>query len=193
MCHCAPAPSEIIANVGPPPDVANANVANAGGAKPRLASATVVPVAFQEPIPKPDNMPSPSDERVSGGVLSLDWLQAEIEARNPSLEAMLAAAQAAAQLYPQRVALDDPMLMGMIAPESVGADETETGYALQLNQKIPWHGKRPLRGAIAAADADAAFQDAEDTRLQVRLAADRAYFDYFLVARLQEINAANSR
>src|SRR5262245_29668061 len=83
--------------------------------------------------------------------------------------------------------------MGMIAPGSVGADVTETAYAFQLNQKVPWFGKRPLRGEVASADADAAFEDAENIRLQVRLTADLAFFDYFLVNKLQEINATNTR
>src|SRR5438093_739421 len=83
-----------------------------------------------------------------------------------------------------RIALDDPMLMGMIAPQSVGANTTETAYALQLNQKLPWFGKRRLRGDIAAADADAALSDVEDTRLQVRLTADLAFYEYFLATRL---------
>jgi outer membrane protein TolC len=127
------------------------------------------------------------------GVLSRHWLQAEVEARNPTLEAMAAAWQAAAQVYPQRVALDDPVLMGMIAPQSVASSTTETAYAFQLNQKLPWRGKRSLRGAVAAADADAAYQDVEDSRLQVRLAADLAFFEYFLVTRLLELNGANVR
>jgi outer membrane protein TolC len=81
----------------------------------------------------------------------------------------------------------------MIAPQSVASNTTETAYAFQLNQKMPWHGKRSLRGAVAAADADAAYQDAEDSRLQVRLAADLAFFEYFLVTRLLELNGENSR
>jgi outer membrane protein, heavy metal efflux system len=123
--------------------------------------------------------------------MSREWLAAEVEARNPSLEAMIAAWQAAAQRYPQQVALDDPMLMGMIAPGSVGASTTETAYALQLNQKLPWGGKRQLRGEVADAAADAAYQDAEDTRLAVRLVADLAFYEYFLSARLLDINREN--
>ena len=136
-------------------------------------------------------MPGAAQHEIVGEVLSREWLAAEVEARNPSLEAMLAAWQAAAQRYPQRVALDDPMLMGMIAPESAGSDITETAYALQLNQKLPWYGKRRLRGASADAEADAAYQDTEDSRLQVRLAADMAFFDYFLAARLDLLNREN--
>jgi outer membrane protein TolC len=166
----------------------------------RKASATTkgpqptVTVDFQEPLPTPPGAQvSNYPQEIATDVLSREWLQAEVEARNPSLEAMISAWQAAAQLYPQRVALDDPMLMGMIAPQSAGSAVTETAYALQLNQKLPWFGKRRLRGAAADADADAAYQDAEDSRLQVRLMADLAFFEYVLAARLIEINRENVR
>lgn len=153
----------------------------------------VATVDFQDSLAPPDGQFLTSGVEVVGDVLSREWLQAEVEARNPSLEAMIAGWQAAAQLYPQRIALDDPMLMGMIAPQSAGSAVTETGYAFQLNQKLPWFGKRSLRGASAAADADAAFQDAEDSRLKVRLAADLAYFEYFLAARFLELNGKYTR
>jgi len=106
---------------------------------------------------------------------------------------MIAAWQAAAERYPQRVAFDDPMFMAKLAPQSAASNLTETAYALQLNQKLPWFGKRQLRGAAADADADAALDDAQDTRLQVRLAADLAFYDYFLAHRLLEINQENVR
>jgi len=144
------------------------------------AGPTVRPVEFQETLPQ-----------ITGDVLSREWLAAEVEARNPSLEAMIAAWQAAAQRFPQQVALDDPMLMGMIAPGSVGASTTETAYALQLNQKLPWRGKRQLRGEVADTAADAAFEDAEDARLAVRLVADLAFYEYFLATRLLDINRQN--
>jgi outer membrane protein TolC len=83
------------------------------------------------------------------------------------------------------------MFMAMIAPESAGSDITETAYALQLNQKFPWHGKRRLRGVSADAEADAAYQDTEDSRLQVRLTADMAFFDYYLATRLDLLNREN--
>src|SRR6185436_10789985 len=73
------------------------------------------------------------------------------------------------------------------------SSQTETAYALQLNQKLPWFGKRQLRGAAAAADADAAYHDSEDSRLQVRLAADIAFFEYFQAARLRELNQQNTQ
>lgn len=158
-----------------------------------IQSRDIQPVAYQEPIPAPSAVGQIPHDQIEfpDGVLTREWLQTEIEARNPSLEAMISAWQAATQLYPQRVALDDPMLMGMIAPQSAASNTTETAYAFQLNQKLPWHGKRALRGQQAAASADAAFQDAEDARLQIRLAADLAFYDYFLAGKLLALNEQN--
>lgn len=165
------------------------------GAPPQgvvLASA----IEFQEALPLPSHADADQHPRavpqITVDMLSREWLEAEVVSRNPSLEAMVAAAQAADQLYPQKIALDDPMLMGMIAPQSAASNLTETAYAFQLNQKLPWLGKRRLRGAAAAADADAAAQDAEDTRLRVRLTADMAFFEYFLAAQLIELNRENT-
>jgi outer membrane protein TolC len=157
----------------------------------------VVAIELQEPLPLPTRPPgddrSSAQHEIIGDVLSREWLVAEVEARNPSLAAMVAAWQAAAQRYPQAVALDDPMFMGLIAPASIGSEDVTTGYMLDLQQKLPWFGKRRLRGTAAAAEADAAFQDSADTRLTVRLAAEMAFLEYFLAARLVRLNRENTR
>lgn len=164
---------------------------SASGNQRTAPDSTVTRVSFEEPLPPPVVSAAPVDSAILGDVLTREWLAAEVEARNPSLEAMFSAWQAAAQLYPQRIALEDPILMGMIAPQSAASELTETAYALQLNQKLPWLGKRRLRGAAAAAEADAAFQEAQDTRLQIRLAADQAFFDYYLARQLVDLNRDN--
>jgi outer membrane protein, heavy metal efflux system len=195
----SPIPIISASQAGPnerPPSIASLDGEPAPRAlsRPALGTTSVTAVEYQEPLPAtPADKPGSIPQEIVGDVLSREWLATEIEARNPSLEAMVAAWQSVAQLYPQRVTLDDPMLMGMIAPQSAASNVTETAYALQLNQKLPWLGKRRLRGAVADADADAAYQEAEDSRLQVRLAADMAFFEYFLAARLFEINQENSR
>jgi cobalt-zinc-cadmium efflux system outer membrane protein len=161
---------------------------------PARAENDIQTIAYQEPLSSPTVPGILSHDQLEfpDGILTRQWLQAEIEARNPSVEAMISAWQAATQLYPQRVALDDPMLMGMIAPQSAASNTTETAYAFQLNQKLPWFGKRGLRGQQAAASADAALQDAEDARLQIRLAADLAFYEYFLAGKLLVLNEQNA-
>jgi outer membrane protein, heavy metal efflux system len=123
--------------------------------------------------------------------LSLSNLLAEVEARNPSLQAMVYAWRAMAQRYPQVVSLDDPMFMTMMAPASFGSNQVESAYILSASQKLPWFGKRDARGRQAQAEASAAFQDSQDTRLQVAQVTRLAFYDYYLVERENELNAQN--
>ena len=118
--------------------------------------------------------------------LPLDQLVAEVERRNPSLQAVSEAWRAAAQRYPQMVSLEDPMFDWMIAPRGVGP---EGGWMIEASQKLPWAGKRRLRGSIATAEADAARGDIGDTRLMLAEAAKMAYFDYYLARRQLQVNA----
>jgi cobalt-zinc-cadmium efflux system outer membrane protein len=123
--------------------------------------------------------------------LSPDRLIAEVEARNPSLQAMAHAWRAAAQRYPQAVSLDDPMFMTMMAPASFGSNQVESAYILQGSQKLPWFGKRQTRGQQVQAEAGAAFQDVQDTRLQIVQVTRLAFYDYYLAERQLEINERN--
>lgn len=112
-------------------------------------------------------------------------------ARNPSVEALVNAWRAAAQRYPQAIALDDPMFMGAIAPASFDSDLVNPGYTLQGSQKFPWFGKRQARGRAASAEARAMLGEARDERLAVAQMARFAFYDYFLVHRLLELNRFN--
>ena len=123
--------------------------------------------------------------------LSLERLIAEVEARNPSLQAMIYAWRAAAQRYPQAVSLDDPMFMAMMAPASFDSSQVESAYVLQGTQKLPWFGKRQTRGQVAQAEAGAAFQDVQDARLQIVQVTRLAFYDYYLAERQLEINKRN--
>ena len=119
--------------------------------------------------------------------LSLDRLVTEVERRNPSLQAMIAAWSAAAERYPQVVSLDDPMFEFMVATAHAGTNDG-MGYSYQLSQAIPWPGKRQLRGAAAAAEADAARGEIVATRLQLAEAARTAFYQYYLACRQLEVN-----
>jgi outer membrane protein TolC len=123
--------------------------------------------------------------------LVLAQLVSEVLARNPSVQAMIAAWQAAAARYPQVVSLDDPMFNSMLAPASFASNSVDAGYVLGISQKIPWKGKRPLRGQIARAEASSAWQDVADTRLELAEAAQLAFYDYYQSHRQLELNATN--
>lgn len=120
--------------------------------------------------------------------LSVDALITEVLARNPNLSQMFAAWQAASARYPQVRAYDDPMLTTMFAPSSFGSNSVDSGYRVELSQKIPFPGKLRLRGQGALADADAAQNDVEDMRLQLVESARLAFYDYFLAHRAIAVN-----
>lgn len=170
------------------------------------ASEVARPVAYETPIATPASRqaianPNPLSEPggnmvfgpgqgIEGNELSLDRLLAEVEARNPSLQAAVAAWNAASQRYPQAVSLDDPMFLYMIAPTS-GLGGVNGGWAVQASQKMPWPGKRDLRGSAASAEADAMRGDLGDARLKLAEMARMAFYDYYLADRLAEVNEVN--
>jgi outer membrane protein TolC len=125
--------------------------------------------------------------------LEVNQLVAEVLKRNPSIPAMVAAWRAAAERYPQVISLDDPMFGFMVGPATFGSNDVDFGWMVEASQKIPWSGKRHLRGHVAQAEADAAFQDIEDARLKLAEAAKLAFFDFYVVQREMEINADNVR
>jgi cobalt-zinc-cadmium efflux system outer membrane protein len=154
-----------------------------------ITQSPVTTVAFEETTPP---LSGQSASRSDGAPeLSLARLIEEVQSRNPSLQAMVAAWQAAAQRYPQAVSLEDPMFMAMTAPASIGSPDVETAYALQGSQKFPWFGKRAARGRQAQAEASAAYFDVEDSRLRLAEATQSAFFDYYLASRQLELNRQN--
>ncbi len=120
--------------------------------------------------------------------LSVDALVEDVLARNPSLLQMVAAWQAASARYPQVRSWDDPMLSGMIAPSSFGSNAVDSGYRVELSQKIPFPGKLRLRGQGALSDASAAGNDVEDMRVQLIESARLAFYEYYLAARAIAVN-----
>ena len=129
----------------------------------------------------------PCDPFAGQGELPLAQLLAEVEARNPSLQAASEAWRAAAQRYPQVVSLEDPMFGFMVSPTGVGQDGG--GWMVEASQKLPWAGKRYFRGNMAQAEADAAKGEIGDTRLMLAEATKMAFFDYYLARRELEVNA----
>ncbi len=125
--------------------------------------------------------------------LEVDPLVELAIARNPSVEAVLNAWRAAAQRYPQAIALDDPMFMAVTAPGSWHSSDVEAAYMLQGSQKFPWCGKRQARGRAASAEARAMLGDARDERLKVAQMTRLAFYDYFLVHRQLDLQTLNTR
>jgi outer membrane protein, heavy metal efflux system len=124
--------------------------------------------------------------------LTVESLIDEVQARNPTLQAALAAWGAAAERYPQAVALDDPMLQTMLAPGSFSSSSgVPSSYFVGVAQKLPWSGKRELRGNIAAWEAYAASLDYKEAQQRLEETARVAFFEYYLVDRQIALTAAN--
>jgi outer membrane protein TolC len=146
------------------------------------------------PTPLPPGMtlhqPSHAPFPVTGE-LSAEALVQAVLARSPTLAQMVAAQEAAATRYPQVTALDDPMLSGWMAPATIDARPLNYAQRVELTQKVPYPGKLRLRGENALAEARAAGNEVEDTRLQLIEAARDAFYDYYLVGRALAVNAEN--
>ena len=157
-------------------------------------SRELTPVSYEQPLPADVSSIPERDEAFAGeSELSLDGLIDEVQRRNPSMQAALAAWASAAERYPQAIALDDPMLQSMAAPGSFpSASNVQSSYYVGIAQKAPWYGKRALRGQVAQWESNAASFDSQEVQLRLAEAARLAYFDYYLVYRELEINNATT-
>jgi outer membrane protein, heavy metal efflux system len=164
---------------------------------------TTLPVSYQTPAdtaPAPPETANqlayhsddPCDPFANQTELSVEQLVAEVQSRNPSLQAASAAWRAATERCPQVTSLDDPMFASMIGPKGVGTDNGG-GWMVQASQKIPWAGKRALRGCAASAEADAMKGDIGDVRLKLSEAARTTFYDYYLARRETEVNESTRR
>ncbi len=125
-------------------------------------------------------------------VLSVEAVVSAVQSRNPSIQAASAAWSAAAQKYPQAVALDDPTFQSMLAPRSLsGASNVPASFYVGVAQPLTWPGKRELRGNQANWESAAAMYDYSEVQVHLAESARLAFFDYFLSSRLRELNSAN--
>ncbi|MDA1231606.1 MAG: TolC family protein, partial [Planctomycetota bacterium] len=158
----------------------------------RLDDSELTTVGFESVTSvEPDENSKVQPSALSDAELSLEQLIADVQAIHPTMQAMYAAWQAAAQRYPQAVSLEDPMFGATLAPASVRSRNTDTAYMVEASQKLPWHGKRALRGAVERASADSASQDVETTRQKLAEIAELAYWDYYVALRLLNLNDEN--
>jgi outer membrane protein TolC len=178
-----------------------------GGALPFLAEAKGQPAAQDKGAmpadetrgPPPARLLPPSETSAppSGKAeeLSVAALVGQVLARNPTLAQMTAAWRAAQARYPQVTSLDDPMLAATGGPCTIRPDDpgVEFAYRLEISQKYPWPGKLRLRGDNALAEARAAGNEVEDTRLQLVEAAKDGFYEYYLVYRGLDVNEENLR
>ncbi len=112
---------------------------------------------------------------------SLDDLIRFALANNPEIQVVHMQAHALEARVPQVRALDDPMLMTTTFLEPIQTAAGPQDVILNLSQKVPWFGKRALRGQVAFQDAQATFARMAAAELSVVEQVKLAYYElYFL-------------
>lgn len=119
---------------------------------------------------------------LSGEVLKLESALAYAQEHNPSIQAARERLLAA-QARPMQVsALDDPMFTyeGFNIPENINLTRTDNNI-LKLSQKLPFPGKRRLRGEIATHEAEIAREELHMTEVRTRTEVKKTYYDLWQV------------
>lgn len=151
-----------------------------------LAAGAAVPTALAASTADEDPFPG-------AATLELVPLVRAVLERNPSIEAARAAWRAAAAMPAEKRSFDDPMVGYSFGPESIGVSDMRYGQVIELGQRIPFPGKRGLRGAIAEAEARAAEGDYASMRRDVALMATILYAEYYAAFRAVEVNTRHAR
>ena len=81
------------------------------------------------------------------------------------------------------------MLGAGLAPLSIGSSEVNDATRFELSQKLPFFGKRRLRGEAALGEAEAAAHDFAAVRLRLAAMASLAS-NASLMSRLSSVNGA---
>lgn len=101
---------------------------------------------------------------------------------NPSIQAARDRLLAARERPTQVSALEDPTFTyeGFNLPENFDLARTDNNI-LKLSQKLPFPGKRQLRGEIAAHEAEIAKEEVRMAEVTIRAGVKKAYYDLWQV------------
>ncbi len=108
-------------------------------------------------------------------------------ARNPGLDEVRAAVEAAESKVVPAGSLNDPMLSFTVAPNTFDTAMGTRGQ-IQVSQAFPWWGMLDAREDAARAKAKAAAQDVASLKLRLIAAVQGAYADWHYVHRALNIN-----
>ncbi len=136
--------------------------------------------------------PADGTARIGAG-FSAERLVQQVLLRNPGIEAMRAAADAADARIESAGALEDPMLSYAVAPATADGPGQGLNQNAQISQRLPWPGTLALRSKVAVAEADAAGQQVADLRLRLSVLARADYAQWYYVHRALAINVENTR
>ncbi|MCG6957597.1 MAG: TolC family protein [Gemmatimonadetes bacterium] len=124
-------------------------------------------------------------------VLRLEDVLALARSRNPRLQALQAAAKAAAYREPEASTLPDPMLqlgvMNFGLPNFNADMPTSMAPSVQLMQMVPFPGKLSLKGDIASYAREMADASADEAWWNVRERASSMFYDLYTLDRRLEV------
>ena len=136
--------------------------------------------------------PLEGESVASSAGLTPDRLVQEVLQRNPGIDAMQAASDAAGARIESAGALDDPMVSYAMAPNTAGGPRQGLNQNVQVSQKFPWPGTLDLRSRMATAEAQSADQQVADLRLRLAARARADYAQWYYVHQALAINGANT-
>ena len=114
--------------------------------------------------------------------LPLDAVLTYAQGHNATIRAARARLRAAQERPAQVSALDDPTFTyeGFNIPENFDLTRTDNNI-LKLSQKLPFPGKRRLRGEVATYEAAIASEDVRRVEVMTRAEVKKAYYDLWQV------------
>jgi outer membrane protein TolC len=130
----------------------------------------------------------PADPFTGAVVLEREALITAVLERNPGIESMRQAWVAAGEREAQSSSFEDLRVMTSIAPQSIWGDD-RFGYMVQVEQMLPWSGKRGAMTGMDRAMADSMKGDYENARLGMALTASMLYDELWSAERMLELNA----
>ena len=151
-----------------------------GNAKAEIPAGTRIPLEHHDFVTLKASQIYSGARPASAGA-QLDMLVAEALENNPEIRAALREREAAAQRVSPAEALDDPVLEAGVINAPLASSpfnrEDMTMKMIGLSQRLPFPGKRGLRGAIAARDAESISHGYQETVNRVIRDIKIAYFD----------------
>jgi outer membrane protein TolC len=125
-------------------------------------------------------------------VLTLDEAIQEVLAANQDVRAAGFMADAAKARIPQAKALDDPMV-GVMFEDVPFGDNVTRGESInyRIEQKLPFPGKRHVRGKAARFDAEAVAANSSARVRDVILDLKKTYYEIYRIERSLEVNREN--
>src|SRR5262245_43478063 len=92
------------------------------------------------------------DSLFAAPTLEISLVEHAVIVRNPTLAARRAAWAGMKARADVEAGWDDPMVEGMIAPQSLGSSSVDPAWSAELSQTIPIFGGRSIRGDALRAD-----------------------------------------